>query len=324
VIKIEPLVSILIPTRNRPHYFEQALKSALDQTYPNIEIIICDNSDDDQICKIVEKYKLLPRRTKIKYVRNENNIGPIANQHKCFDLSKGEYINYLMDDDLFHPAKINTMIKYFLNHNHITLVTSRKEYIDHDGSHKKKSYKLFSKNTTIDGIKLGNMLLINNENHIGEPTAVLFRKIDLEGPFGSFSGKQAENNVDVASWLALLIKGNAVYLTEPLCSIRKSSSQLSNRMGSKIRCLGDWIDHIMDSRNKNYLKNDADFIQAVKNLRKRMLNAPDWYKNNSDPYTNEFIKKIRILVRKCEKKKSLSPIAKEYKSLLDGLEKKKK
>jgi glycosyltransferase involved in cell wall biosynthesis len=83
------------------------LRSALNQTYPNIEIIACDNSDDDQTGQIVKQYELLPRGKKIKYVKNEQNIGPIANLHKCFDLSTGEYINYLISYLRYNPQQLS-------------------------------------------------------------------------------------------------------------------------------------------------------------------------------------------------------------------------
>ena len=51
-----PLVSVLIPTYNRPHYFEEALCSVLEQTYPNIEIIVGDDSTNDETEKVLQKY----------------------------------------------------------------------------------------------------------------------------------------------------------------------------------------------------------------------------------------------------------------------------
>src|SRR5690606_29230089 len=118
---MQPRVSVLIPTYNRPHFFEKALKSVLKQTYPHLEIIICDNSDNQQTKQIVKKYQKLSN-TQIKYVRNPKNIGPIANQQQCFTLSTGEYINYLMDDDLFHPQKIEKMLPYLVNDGGVALV----------------------------------------------------------------------------------------------------------------------------------------------------------------------------------------------------------
>ncbi len=56
--KNPPLVSILIPTYNRPHYFKIALESALAQTYSNIEIIIGDDSTNDETATLIREQYL--------------------------------------------------------------------------------------------------------------------------------------------------------------------------------------------------------------------------------------------------------------------------
>ena len=63
----KPLVSILIPTYNKPEFFEQALCSALGQTYQNIEVIVCDNSTDGRTERLIQCY--FPD-ARLRYVRN--------------------------------------------------------------------------------------------------------------------------------------------------------------------------------------------------------------------------------------------------------------
>jgi glycosyltransferase involved in cell wall biosynthesis len=254
-----PKVSILIPTYNRPFFFHQALKSALNQTYPNIEIVVCDNSENELSENIVKRYK--GKEHPINYFRNSRNIGPVLNQQKCFYLSTGEYINYLMDDDLFHPGKIEKMMHYFQNYSEVTLVTSCIQPIDERGTYIEIDEfpfkKLYPKDAIINGFTLGNSILRDKTNYIGAPTMVLFRKSDLEEPFGIFSGKRAQNNVDVATWLNLLTKGNAVYIAEPLSYFRVHSSQLT-QLGSWdaiSKGTQDWTNHVNDAKNKGFLKN---------------------------------------------------------------------
>ena len=267
---MKPLVSILIPTRNRPEFFEKALQSALNQTYQNTEIIICDNSDNNKTGNIVKKYRARLGGSKIRYERNKQNIGPIANQHKCFDLSKGEYINYLMDDDVFHPVKIERMMHYFLNYRGITLVTSRRRVIDVHGKllnvpKKYKTFKLlYSKDTIVDGFELGNRLLRDNTNYIGEPTTVLFRKKDLDEPLGMMNGRQALFAVDFVSWLNLLSKGKAVYITKTLSYLRYHPDQLSQNAGARFLSILDAPAILNYAKSKGFLKD-----QKKKKIRKK-------------------------------------------------------
>lgn len=251
-----PKVSILIPTYNRPNFFYQAFRSALNQSYQNIEIVIGDNSQNLSTYKLVEPYLTNPN---IKYFRNEANIGPVLNQQRCFNASTGEYVNYLMDDDLFHPQKIEKMMNYFLNHNDITLVTSHKLTIDRLGRvfhiNQPPYTPLFHQDTVLDGIGFGNMILRDKVNYIGAPTMVLFRKKDLDEPFGMFGGIQAQNNVDVASWLNLLTKGKAVYMAEALSYFRVHRGQLTQLRSWDALSKGtqDWQNLIAVAPNKGFL-----------------------------------------------------------------------
>lgn len=113
VVEQLPLVSVLIPTYNRPHYFEKALCSVLEQTYPNIEIIVGDDSTNDETEKVLQKY--LCDHLNIIYIKNRSTLGQFENALMLFHEANGEYINFLMDDDIFHVNKIEKMMKYFFN-----------------------------------------------------------------------------------------------------------------------------------------------------------------------------------------------------------------
>lgn len=76
-IKNVPLVSILIPTYNRPHYFKIALESALAQTYSNIEIIVGDDSTNNETEKLIYR-DYLHKHKHITYIRNPSTFGTIS------------------------------------------------------------------------------------------------------------------------------------------------------------------------------------------------------------------------------------------------------
>jgi cellulose synthase/poly-beta-1,6-N-acetylglucosamine synthase-like glycosyltransferase len=97
-----PLVSILIPTHNRLDYAELALQSALAQTYPHIEIIVSDSSDDLLTQERFAPY--LARYSSIRCAR-AHGCGDLANFQYCYARSADIHIKYLMDHDLFHPKK---------------------------------------------------------------------------------------------------------------------------------------------------------------------------------------------------------------------------
>lgn len=98
-------VSILIPLYNAEKYIEDTIKSALEQTYTNIEIIIVDDSSTDDSYKIAKKYE-----SSTVFVTRQKNKGPGAARNKAFELSSGEYIQYLDADDLMEPQKIEVQL----------------------------------------------------------------------------------------------------------------------------------------------------------------------------------------------------------------------
>ena len=93
-----PLVSVLIPVYNREHLVGESIKSAINQTYKNIEIIIVDNFSTDNTWSVLESYQRKDNR--IKLFQNSENLGPVLNWKRCFDESKGEYAKILFSDDL--------------------------------------------------------------------------------------------------------------------------------------------------------------------------------------------------------------------------------
>ncbi|MBD2430956.1 MULTISPECIES: glycosyltransferase family 2 protein [Fischerella] len=92
-----PLVSIITPTYNRPDYLKQALKSAISQTYQNIEIIVSDNCSPENPQAIVESFN----DPRIRFFRNETNLGMLPNTIKAFKMARGKYVAALLDDDLW-------------------------------------------------------------------------------------------------------------------------------------------------------------------------------------------------------------------------------
>lgn len=268
-LDIFPLVSVLIPTYNRPDYFQLALDSVLTQTYKNIEIIIGDDSTNNDT-EILVREKYLSEFPNIKYFHNEKNLGQFDNDLKLMDMAKGDFVNFLMDDDLFEPTKIEKMMNYFINdlEDEISLVTSHRGIIDDKGRSRGifgNTDEIFQKDSILDGRQLGEFVLKNNYNCIGEPTTVLFRKTKLTEPFGTFNGRINGCNVDQASWLNLLSNHKAVYINEVLSLFRIHQGQQQNDL--KIRLMGftDYIHQILTSREKGYLLNVIQYREIINN-----------------------------------------------------------
>ena len=103
-----PLVTIAIPAY-KTQYIDIAIRSALNQTYDNIEIIIVDDCSSNDVKSVVDSFA----SDKIKYFRNDVNLGasdPSINWNKCLELANGEYLSLLCDDDAYAPTYIEEMV----------------------------------------------------------------------------------------------------------------------------------------------------------------------------------------------------------------------
>ncbi|HEY0665073.1 MAG TPA: glycosyltransferase [Gallionella sp.] len=90
-------ISVVIPTYNRAAYLDQAITSVLSQTNADFEVVISDNCSQDETVAVVSRYLADPR---VRYYRNEQNIGMVRNWHKAvFELAVGEWFMLLSDDD---------------------------------------------------------------------------------------------------------------------------------------------------------------------------------------------------------------------------------
>jgi len=124
----QPLVSICIPTFNRPDLLSRALRSALAQTYGNLEIVVTDNSDGPVTRQLVESLN----DPRIRYYKNPENIGSVANVIHVVSLARGKYIHLLMDDDLLTPNAVQLMVGPFESHPSVGVVMAPMAIIDEE------------------------------------------------------------------------------------------------------------------------------------------------------------------------------------------------
>lgn len=109
-IPVQPLVSIGIPTYNRPDGLRVTLQCLMGQTYPNLEIIVSDNaSPGDQIEKLVQEFMATDPR--IQYVRQSKNIGIIKNFQFVLEKATGEFFMWAADDDEWDSSFVDFCLK---------------------------------------------------------------------------------------------------------------------------------------------------------------------------------------------------------------------
>jgi glycosyltransferase involved in cell wall biosynthesis len=107
-----PLVSAIIPTRNRPQMLIRAVKSVFQQTYPNIELIIVDDKSEYDVEFFIQK-EMGFRSCRV--LKNIRNTGASGARNTGFYESRGEYIGFLDNDDEWMPQKIEKQVEALQN-----------------------------------------------------------------------------------------------------------------------------------------------------------------------------------------------------------------
>lgn len=104
------LISIILPTYNRAELLEIAIKSVIEQTYKNWELIIVDNNSTDKTDEIIDKYK----NDKIHVLKIDNNGSIAKSRNKGILYARGKFIAFLDSDDSWHKDKLSICTDYLI------------------------------------------------------------------------------------------------------------------------------------------------------------------------------------------------------------------
>ena len=126
-----PLVTIAIPAYKKA-FLKEAVKSALNQTYSNIELIIVDDNSPEKISDLIQEFS----DSRIKFYKNEENQGhsdPSKNWNICLNHANGDFFSLLCDDDVYAPTFIEEMLNLQNQFPNYTVFRSRVKTIDTKG-----------------------------------------------------------------------------------------------------------------------------------------------------------------------------------------------
>lgn len=100
-MSIEPLVTVMIPTYNQEQWIKRAIESVQKQNYKNVEMIVSDDCSIDNTEVVVRDLIAVTGDSRIKYFKNNKNIGILKNYHETLHRSSGEFVVNLDGDDFF-------------------------------------------------------------------------------------------------------------------------------------------------------------------------------------------------------------------------------
>ena len=158
---MEDLVSIIIPIYNVEKYLDECIKSVLNQTYHNLEIILIDDGSTDSSKIICEKYKNIDNR--IQLITKKNG-GLASARNLGIDMAKGNYIYFLDSDDYIKKSTIEEVIDYMKINNADLCYFSGDLLLEFDNlGWNERMYKKEKEYKSGSGISVMKELVYNNE-----------------------------------------------------------------------------------------------------------------------------------------------------------------
>lgn len=125
-----PKVSVILTSYNHSKYISQSIESVLSQDFDDFELLIIDDCSKDNSAEIISSFK----DGRIKFVKNEENLGMVRTINKGIEMARGEYISHFNSDDLFYDkSKLAKQVRFLDDNPEHGAVFTRAQLIDDKG-----------------------------------------------------------------------------------------------------------------------------------------------------------------------------------------------
>lgn len=126
-----PLVTVGLPVFNAERHLEETLASLLNQNYPNLEILISDNASTDRTAEICKTF--CGKDSRIRYFRNEKNVGMTKNFNRLAESAKGDYFMWAGAHDRWEPDYVGALVRRLNENPSVVLAIGKLLEIDESG-----------------------------------------------------------------------------------------------------------------------------------------------------------------------------------------------
>lgn len=218
-----PLVSLIVLSYNQERYIAEAVNSALNQDYPNLEIILSDDCSTDSTFKIMQKIVAdYHGNHTVILRRNEKNIGLMAHANLTDSIAKGEILTGNAGDDISLPNRVSEIVKVFMKHPEVMSLSNEVDLIDENGN--------VIPNTMENHVRKGGYAILSLTEYLNfkdfylYPGASRARRRCVVEKFPPLSTAPDE---DIYYFIRSLYLGSVAFLHQPLLLYRKQSESIT-------------------------------------------------------------------------------------------------
>ncbi|MHA6618369.1 glycosyltransferase family 2 protein [Pseudonocardia sp. DLS-67] len=217
-----PSVSVCLPVYNGEPFLGETLRSVLDQSYRDFELVVLDNGSTDQSGQIARSFG----DPRIRIERNRETLPQADNWNRIVELARGPLIKVVCADDLLHPRCLELQVAPMDSDPGLAVVAARRHMIDEQSRVIVPRRGLKGLIGVHTGVEVARRVVRSGANPIGESNNVLFRRDD----FFTVGGWKTDrpNVMDIDLWLRLLQLGDFLGLPETLAAFRIASDSISS------------------------------------------------------------------------------------------------
>jgi glycosyltransferase involved in cell wall biosynthesis len=216
-----PSVSVCIPVYKGERFLAETIRSVLDQTYRDFELVILDNASPDESGTIARSFG----DPRIRVEHNEVTLSQPENWNRILQLTRAPLVKLVCADDLLHPRCLEFQVAPMEADPGLAVVASRRHMIDEQSRVIVPRRGLSGLTGVRSGVEVARRVVRNGANPIGEPGGVLFRRDD----FFAAGGWRADRTyiMDLDLWMRLLQYGEFLGLPETLAAFRIGRGSVS-------------------------------------------------------------------------------------------------
>ena len=218
-----PRVSIGIPVFNGENYLEQAMRSALDQTFDDLELIVADNASTDRTAEIAQDLAAADRR--VRYLRNEHNLGAAPNYNRVWEESRGSLFKWLSHDDRIRPDFVARTVAALDAAPDAVLCNGIVDYIDETGTVFANYTSVLGEAGGADPAERFAAMVLRSHSCVD-----FFGMIRREAMVGSLL-HASFHGADRAFLVQMALRGRLLQLPEPLVQMREHRERYTRNHG---------------------------------------------------------------------------------------------
>lgn len=220
-----PRVSIVIPSYNNEEFIVETVRSVLDQTFTDFELIVADHSSADRTWELLQQFAGDPR---VRLLTTPSGGGAERNWNRVTDEATGELVKLVCGDDVLYPESLATQVAAFDAHPGAVLVASPRDIVDASGRPVVRNQGLAGLSGRVPGTEALRRSVLRGANIFGEPMCVLIDRATLVA-VGGWHGDPGFM-IDQGTYSRVLLHGDLVATPGPLAAFRISATQWSVRL----------------------------------------------------------------------------------------------